>query len=952
MLFRFFKPKWQSQKAEVRLRAIEDISLNTPESNSILETLAQSDPDLGVRQAATARLDNLALLISISQKEQHDAIARSARDRLCCLVVDQHHTSLNTRQQAVDCLQSVNLLTHVVLKASEKELQLYALNALDDQDALATIIRSSSLAQLRLEAAHKVNDPSLLDTLSKETLGRDKGVSRVLRNKLSEIQSAKQQQEARNQRCEALCEALQQLAGGEYFPQYGAKLNALAYEWVNLKSSASTSQQLRAQDAIATSTAREDEVQRARIADQEAKQKAEATRQAQEALTLKLRDCASTLIQTAAQNTIPTVASADTYEQINNEWQALGADPARDRNAHKQFQSELDRCQQLVRATNIIRDQQSTIETLESEQTSAETLSSRQLEKHVRQCRALTKEIDWPRAENKAAILRTLESCRKRAEQVLKQRQQESESRFKHLEDELDALEHAINEGQSKNAVRLQKQLEQQFTTLGKSAPRTLERKLKNLCAQLNELQQWQGYAVSPKKEALCAEMEALIGSETPAQQLANKIRELQQQWRSLDATDPVHSHSLWKRFKKASDEAYKPCEAHFNNQKALREKNLQNRQQLCNQLQEYLDAVDWDQVDWKDLDHLLKRVKREWREFSPVDRSPGKKVQQQFNELLAQLEGPLKAYRQENAELKRRMIDDVETLLNSDDLTDATDLVKEIQVRWKETGPTFRSKEQALWQRFRDACNEVFDRYHQARRKESELQGSAELLVEQYCLQMEATLESFGGLTQLSIQLETLENNVEPNLDQVSPALQRRFQKLLQQLLDVRRALHSINDAEYQSLQRKAILCEQLEFSLFDLDSEEVLHAVYDAWRDDVVLPETLQQSIDQRLQTLSALAEQSQEELTECLQAQESNLRQLCIRLEIALGQPSPAEDQALRLEYQMQRLQQALAQQEQSLNLSDIKKIRCEWLCIPFNQHYPALQQRFESLINSLR
>lgn len=952
MLFRFFKPKWQSQKAEVRLRAIEEISHTSPESDSILETLAQSDPDLNVRQAATARLESLELLISISQKEQHDAIARSARDRLCCLIVDQHNASLPLRQQAVDCLQSANLLTHVVLKASEKELQLHALQYLDDQDALATVIRSSSRAQLRLEAADKVNDPALLEVLSKETLGRDKGVSRLLRNKLSDIQQAKLQQEALHQRCEKLCEALQQLAIGEYFPQYGAKLNALAGEWQLLHASASSPQQQRAQEAIATATAREDDIQRVRLAEQEAKQQAEATQRAQEALISQLREHASALIQSAAQNAIPATVTSELYEQISAQWQALTSNDSHNHTLQKQFDAELERCQQLVRATNIICEQHNTIATLESETTTIEAPSSRELEKQIRQCRAITKEINWPRAENKASALRTLEASRKRAEQILKQRQQESESRFNHLEDELNALEHCIKEGQSKNAGRLQKQLEQQFATLGKSAPRALERKLKNLSAQLNELQQWQGYAVSPKKEALCAEMEALVGSDIPAQQLANKIRELQQQWRSLDATDSVHSHSLWKRFKAASDEAYKPCETHFNNQKALREKNLQNRQQLCSQLQAYLDATDWDQVDWKELDHLLKRVKREWREFSPVDRSPGKKVQQQFNELLAQLEGPLKAYRQENAELKRRMIDDVEALLSTDDLTNATDLVKDIQVRWKETGPTFRSKEQALWQRFRDACNEVFDRYHQARREESELQSSTELLVEQYCSQMESTLEAFSGLSQLNTQLQMLEDDVEPTLDQVSPALQRRYQKLFQQLLDVRHALHGMDDTEYQSLQRKAILCEQLEFSLLEQDAEEVLHAVYDAWRDDVVLPETLQSGIDHRLQTLSALAEQSQEELTECLQAQEGSLRQLCIRLEIALGQPSPAEDQALRLEYQMQRLQQALAQQEQSLNLGDIKQIRCEWLCIPFSQHYPALQQRFESLINSLR
>ncbi|WP_372832790.1 hypothetical protein, partial [Pontibacterium sp.] len=177
MLFRFFKPKWQNQKAEVRLRAVEEISHDAPDSNQILEQLAQTDPDQNVRQAATSRLCNLSLLTEIARKEQNHLIRRSALDRICCLIVDQHVAPIEQRRAALDQLDSPNLLTHVVLKSSDQALQSHALDKITDQHALATIIRSASLALLRRQAAEKMRDAELIEALIKETLGRDKTVS-------------------------------------------------------------------------------------------------------------------------------------------------------------------------------------------------------------------------------------------------------------------------------------------------------------------------------------------------------------------------------------------------------------------------------------------------------------------------------------------------------------------------------------------------------------------------------------------------------------------------------------------------------------------------------------------------------------------------------------------------------------------------------------------------------
>ena len=948
MLFRFFKPKWQNQKAEVRLRAVEEISHDAPDSNQILEQLAQTDPDQNVRQAATSRLNNLPLLTEIARKEQNEMIRRSALDRICCLIVDQHVAPIEQRRAALDQLDSPNLLTHVVLKSSDQALQSHALDKITDQHALATIIRSASLAQLRRQAAEKMRDGELIDALIKETLGRDKTVSRILRNTQAELQQAEQEMLAQQQRCEELCSSIEQLANGEYFPQYGAKLNALKQQWEQSADSANHDQISRASAAFSAAEERQRQVLAEQEAQRLAAEQAARLEAEQKAVIEELRRFASELVQNAAQSEQPDVVNTQVLGLLKRRWEDLEETTPE---LQKRYQREYERCGKLLAATEALISEANNIQQLVQKASDADTLSTAQLEKLIKQCRSKTSDINWPSAENKAAAVRALETSRRALEQNLKQLKQQSQSEFKAFEALLAQLEEVIAQGLSKDADRLQKQAEQTHQRLGNSCPKALERQFRQLTAQVQEMQEWRGFAVSPKKESLCEQMEALIDSGMEPQQLANKIRELQQQWKLLDSTDPVHSHRIWKRFKQAADEAYKPCEQYFNNQKELREKNLLSRHKLCDQLQTYLDAINWDDVNWKELDGLLKQAKREWREHSPVDRSPGKKAQTRFNELLAQLENPLKAYRQENAELKRRLIEEVQALLEQDDLSTATDEVKEIQVRWKEIGPTFRNKEQQLWQQFRELCNDVFDRFHQVRREQSELKSSVSLQVDKICDEMEDALSQFIGLRALESLLDEADAIYNELEEQLSDELAQEFQELQDALEDQRSALLSMVDDQVKALQRKAILCDQLEMALLEGGHEETLGAVYDAWMDNIQLPTKFHDAMENRLQTLVSLAEQDGDALHSCLTEQESRLRQLCIRLEIALGQPSPDEDQALRMEYQMQRLQQALAQQEEALNLKAVKALRCEWLCVPFSNHYPALVQRFEKLLNNL-
>jgi hypothetical protein len=92
----------------------------------------------------------------------------------------------------------------------------------------------------------------------------------------------------------------------------------------------------------------------------------------------------------------------------------------------------------------------------------------------------------------------------------------------------------------------------------------------------LNELKQWKDYAVAPKRIELIEEMEALVGAEEEPGALAEHIRALQQEWRTINKGIASDAPAETERFQQAYQAAFKPCQEFFALQAAARRENLE----------------------------------------------------------------------------------------------------------------------------------------------------------------------------------------------------------------------------------------------------------------------------------------------------------------------------------------------------------------------------------------
>jgi hypothetical protein len=232
---------------------------------------------------------------------------------------------------------------------------------------------------------------------------------------------------------------------------------------------------------------------------------------------------------------------------------------------------------------------------------------------------------------------------------------------------------------------------------------------------ELREIADWQRWANIGIQEQLCEKMEALASVADPAE-VGRLVRDLQQQWRQAADVPRAQGDALWKRFKAAHDAAWQRCEAHFAEQEQARSENLAKKVALCERVEALADSSSWIQTADE-----IKRLQGEWKTIGPVSRGQEKAIWERFrsacDRFFTRRQADLaqrKAVWSENLAKKEALCVKAEELAQSTDWDKAAAEIKRLQNEWKAVGPVKRNRSEAIWQRFRGACDTFFTRYAQ----------------------------------------------------------------------------------------------------------------------------------------------------------------------------------------------------------------------------------------------
>jgi hypothetical protein len=230
---------------------------------------------------------------------------------------------------------------------------------------------------------------------------------------------------------------------------------------------------------------------------------------------------------------------------------------------------------------------------------------------------------------------------------------------------------------------------------------------------ELREADEWKRFANVSIQEQLCAKMEALKAAEDP-EAISRTVRELQQQWRDAAEVPRAQADALWRRFKTAHDEVWVRCEAYFAAQAHERAENLAKKTVLCERAEALGGSTQWIQTAEE-----IKRLQGEWKTIGPVSRGKEKAIWDRFraacdrfftrrHEDLAER----KVVWAQNLAKKDALCVRAEALAESTDWDQAATEIKKLQAEWRTIGPVKKSKSEAVWNRFRGACDRFFARY------------------------------------------------------------------------------------------------------------------------------------------------------------------------------------------------------------------------------------------------
>ncbi len=490
----------------------------------------------------------------------------------------------------------------------------------------------------------------------------------------------------------------------------------------------------------------------------------------------------------------------------------------------------------------------------------------------------------------------------------------------------IEAMEAALQEGALHIAADHDKALKE--NKAARLTPAMADR-LAHARAELKRLSDWARWGANVSREELIKAVEQLPEQKLAMSELAKKVGSMRERWKGLDGVSGAAPKGLWEKFDKACTAAYAPAAAHFKHLADERQANSVKARALVADAIAAAPAPDAT-PDFKAMAAAVQRLKQAWGHLGAIDRKEKKKLDSQFAAAMTALQTPLAARRKEESARREQLIADVSALKPSD--RGSLDALRRAQDRWQELAralPLERKAEQALWQRFRAACDAIF-----AQRKENAHAADAERQAhltakEALCATLEQgasanPAEAGKLLRDVAAQWRTIgavpraaESKLEKRHQAAIGALERTIDQ----------ARRQAGAAQVTALRDKLRLCQAIESAIVDGAGSAPASAgagepadsgAWSAkWDTLPTLAGDVERALKGRWQAALGALEGDRAAYAKQLEQNRDTLLREVLRMEIVAGVDSGSEFARERLKLQVEVLQSSLKSGKQAAN-----------------------------------
>lgn len=216
-------------------------------------------------------------------------------------------------------------------------------------------------------------------------------------------------------------------------------------------------------------------------------------------------------------------------------------------------------------------------------------------------------------------------------------------------------------------------------------------------------------------KTQLCLKAEELAATDNTVEAF-NELQKLHDAWKELGPVAKQYREEIWERFRQATTVLNKKYQEFYENLKQVQTENLAAKQVLCEKVEEIASREITDSKVWNALSKEIEQIQQEWRKIGFATKKENQKIYDRFRAACdafyntkREFYSSFKNELDENYAAKLAICEAAEALKDSKEWKSATDKFIELQRQWRAIGAVPRKKSDAIWKRFRAACDEFF---------------------------------------------------------------------------------------------------------------------------------------------------------------------------------------------------------------------------------------------------
>lgn len=242
----------------------------------------------------------------------------------------------------------------------------------------------------------------------------------------------------------------------------------------------------------------------------------------------------------------------------------------------------------------------------------------------------------------------------------------------------------------------------------------------------------------------------AELALEPSAKRALILLKKYQEDWRNIGPVPQESNEDIWNRFKHECDKIYEMIKSVQEQNQKVREENLLAKKELLARALQLSNFSTTRIKEWFEQTNTANQLMEDWKKIGMVPLKYRESVWNEFrnarNLFYANKNNffkTLHAERNANLKIKTQLCEQAEAIAAQPvDYNRQTEDLKKLQDAWKKSGPVHEKISDAIWKRFRAACDTFFEKKAQQYSSQQEEQKQNLLIKKEIVQKLESLLQ------------------------------------------------------------------------------------------------------------------------------------------------------------------------------------------------------------------